>query len=235
MKAFILAAGRGERMLPLTKTCPKPLLKVNGRSLIAHQLSKLKLAGIDEVIINIAYLGHMIEDQLGDGSMLGVNVRYSREPEPLETGGAIAHALPSLGEAPFLLVNGDVWMDLDYDDFIARFHARGNDCLGYLAFVPNPSFHSKGDFGLSDTGLVLDRGRDGGDACKSLAFTFSGVSIVDPKLVANFPNKRRIFPLREAFTWAIEHKLLRAEVYDGVWLDVGTPARLRELEQRLRQ
>lgn len=230
MKAFVLAAGRGERMRPLTDHCPKPLLKAGGVALIERQLIKLRAAGIDEVVINTAYLGHMIEDYLGSRANLGIKIQYSKEPEPLETGGAIACALPLLGDAPFLLVNSDVWLEIDYAGVIARFFAAqaSAQSLAYLLLVNNPDHNSKGDFTLDKRGVVQVCSED-----TQSSFTFSGVSIVDPKLVADFPQKRRIFPLREAFYWAIERQTLHAEVCDAYWLDVGTPERLALLNAHL--
>lgn len=216
-------------MRPLTDDCPKPLLEVNGRPLIEHQVTRLAAAGITDIIINTAYLGHMIRSHLGNGRRFGVAIEYSAEPEPLETGGAIARALPLLGGQPFLLVNGDIWTDIDYARLLeqSRLRVKGRRALGLLVLVATPPFKSRGDFALAEGGTVLSA------TGVHATFTFSGVSILSPRLVSDYPRRRRIFPLGEVFAWAVGRRQLAGVLHEGYWLDVGTPARLQELRQYL--
>ncbi len=224
-KAFILAAGRGERMRPLTEHLPKPLLSVGAETLLDRQITKLVAAGIRDIIINTAYLGHLIAEHLGDGSQFGASIQVSCEASPLETAGAIAHASSMLGEDPFLLVNGDVWMDLDFGDLLDRAPELGAGA-GHLVFVDNPSHKSSGDF-------ALDNGRVRIPGASQESFTFSGVSILSPSLITAYPKCREAFPLREVFDWAIEDDRLTGELYKGYWLDVGTPERLEALRSHV--
>ncbi|WP_187407891.1 N-acetylmuramate alpha-1-phosphate uridylyltransferase MurU [Saccharophagus sp. K07] len=220
MKAMILAAGEGRRMRPLTLATPKPLLQVKGISLIEHHIRRLKAAGISEFVINIAYLGEQIRTALGDGSQWNVRIDYSAEPEPLETAGAILHALPLLGDQPFLLVNGDVWTDYPFARLIqAPIRKRG-----HLVLVENPAHKLTGDFSLDANNAIQEL--DG-----ETSFTFSGISVLTPSLIAEYPQKRAQFPLREIFSWAIQNRQLTGEFYEGVWCDVGTPERLQELNR----
>lgn len=230
MKAMILAAGLGNRMRPLTDHTPKPLLAVGGKPLIEYHLENLQSAGIREVIINLAYLGEKIRNHLGDGSAFGLEIVYSTEPEPLETGGAILHASEQLGDDPFLLINGDVWCDLDLSEFIALARQQAGK-LGHLLLVPNPAFHPRGDFALTDEGIILNTAVKSEDP----TFTFAGISYLTPALVNNYPAKRPKFPLVEAFRHAIGNGLLTGQVFDGGWSDVGTPERLQILDNQLRQ
>ncbi len=215
MKAMILAAGLGTRMRPLTNHIPKPMLKVAGLPLIEHQVRRLVAAGITDIVINHAYLGEQIEDYLKDGSELNCHIQYSQEEEPLETGGGIFKALPLLGDAPFLLVNGDVWLDLDYSELL-RTPLKG---LAYLLLVENPQFNPLGDFYLSED----DVSEFGGGA----AFTFSGISILHPELFSGC--KAGKFPLAPLLKKAMAQKKVSGELYSGYWLDVGTPERLQDL------
>jgi MurNAc alpha-1-phosphate uridylyltransferase len=222
MKAMILAAGLGTRMRPLTDRCPKPLLDVAGKPLIVWHLERLAAAGIEEVIINVSHLGHMIEARLGDGAQWGLSIRYSRESQPLETAGGVVQALPLLGERPFLLLNGDVWCDYPIPHLIGQSHAG----LAHLVLVTNPAHHPSGDFTLQD-GLVSPKGENG-------RHTFSGLSVMDPALFANWRERAgQAFPLREVLWPAMSVGQVTGEFYEGYWLDVGTPARLAELEVRL--
>lgn len=223
MKAMILAAGKGERMRPLTDALPKPLLPLVGKPLIVYHLEKLAAAGITDVIINIAYLGEKIRQTLGNGSQWGIHIIYSEEPEPLETGGALNHALDLLGADPFLLVNGDVWIDVDFSQLI---DVDLGDSLAHLVFVNNPSHNPSGDFAL-EKNLVVAKN------LSQLSYTFSGVALVHPQLIGNYPSKRHIFPLREVFGYFIEQRRISGMLYRGDWCDVGTPERLAELENRL--
>ena len=229
---MILAAGRGERMRPLTDTCPKPLLEVGGRSLLAWQLAALARAGIREVVINHAWLGARIVAALGDGSRYGVRIRYSDEDGvPLETAGGIIQALPLLGSEPFLVINGDIWTDFDY----ARPPLLDHAATASLILVPNPPQHPRGDFAL------LPRADGGSDILadpQRLAavdapprFTFSGIAVYRPEFFAALtPGRRPLLPLLRA---AAASGRVRGRLYRGLWSDVGTPERLYELDERL--
>lgn len=224
MKAMILAAGLGNRMRPLTDHLPKPLICVAGKPLIEYHLEKLSDAGITEVIINVAYLGEKIIQHLGDGSRWNLQIRYSHEQEPLETGGAIAKALPLLGNEPFLLINADVWCDIDFSWFVGQSLPPAGGAT--LLLVDNPSFHQQGDFGLGANGqIILDVPQK---------FTFAGISVVDPALIADYPERREKFPLVEALRYAINKNTLNGQYFTGYWSDVGTPLRLSEVESHLR-
>ena len=241
MKAMILAAGLGQRMRPLTDHTPKPLLPAGGKPLLVYHLEKLAQLGVSQVIINLAYLGEKIRTYVGDGSGFGLKVDYSQEPEPLETGGALLQAMPLLGDAPFLLLNGDVWCDLDLRQLIGPPLAQ--DQLGRLLLVPNPDFHPRGDFAINDQGIIL--GEAQGDTIKPQSdnlqsdnpqrFTYAGIALLKPTLVADYPHKRRKFPLVEAFRYAIARHQLTGQLHTGHWSDVGTPERLTELDTFLRR
>jgi N-acetyl-alpha-D-muramate 1-phosphate uridylyltransferase len=219
MKAMVLAAGRGERMRPLTDTVPKPLLRVGGRSLISWHLEALARAGFREVVVNLSWLGEQLRAALGDGSRFGVSIRYSDEgPVALETGGGILRALPLLGPGPFLVVSGDVWTDIDF----ARVHLEPG-ALAHLVLVANPPHHPRGDFGL-DAGYVVSR--------DSEPLTYANVGIYTADFFAGFADGR--FPLIQPLTRAIGAGLVRGELHRGQWCDVGTPQRLAELDLRLR-
>lgn len=220
MKAMVLAAGRGERMRPLTDREPKPLLRVGGKRLIEYHLECLRAGGFRQVVINTGWLGDMIEPVLGDGSRLGLSITYSHErPEPLETGGGIFKALPLLGNAPFLLVNGDVWSDIDYGA-LRRDPPEGS--LAHLVFVPNPPQHARGDFVL-ENGRVSDR--------EGVRYTYSGVGIYRPELFAGCQAGK--FPLAPLLRSAIAREALTGELHAGRWYDIGTPERLAALDAQL--
>jgi N-acetyl-alpha-D-muramate 1-phosphate uridylyltransferase len=220
MKAMILAAGRGERMRPITDRIPKPLVPVAGRPLIEYHLLALARAGFREIVINLAYRGSQIRDALADGSRLGVRIEYSDEgPEPIETGGGIFKALPLLGSGEFLVVNGDIWTDFDFATvrpLEAGAHAR-------LVMVPNPSHHkTRGDFGFDGDFLVES---------EMERYTYSGIGVYSPEFFAGCqPGK---FPLLPLLKRAIAARRLRGELYRGVWSDIGTPERLAALEATL--
>jgi MurNAc alpha-1-phosphate uridylyltransferase len=219
MKAMILAAGKGERMRPLTLHTPKPLVPVAGVPLIEYHLRALARAGFTEVVINHAWLGQQIEDHLGDGSRFALNIRYSAEAEPLETGGGIFKALALLGEDPFLLVNGDIWTDYDFTRLRAPLAG-----LAHLVLVDNPGHHGSGDFCL-DGGLVRDA--DGRDQ----TFTYSGISVLDPALFAGC--QAGAFKLAPLLRQAMASGQVSAEHHSGHWVDVGTLERLAEVERLL--
>lgn len=213
MKAFVLAAGRGERMRPLTDRQPKPLLPVAGKPLIEWHLEKLAAAGVREVVVNLGWLGAQIPAALGDGSRLGLRLSYSDEGWPaLETGGGIFRALPLLGEAPFLLVNGDVWTDYDFAPLLAR-GLVGTE-LAHLLLVPNPPQHPRGDFSLCE-GQV-------GEA--EPRFTYSGIALLHPQLFEGCADGA--FPLAPLLRRAMAQGRVSGALYPGQWSDIGTPERL---------
>jgi len=221
MKAMILAAGRGERMRPLTDTTPKPLLEVGGKPLIVWHLEALARAGIKDIVINHAWLGEQIEAALGDGQAYGVSIRYSPEsPAALETAGGIIQALPLLGDSPFLVINGDIWCDYPLADLVAR---PLTNMQAHLIMVDNPPQHPEGDFVLHD-GLLAPAGTP--------RLTFSGMGLYSPDLFAGLPQGRR--PLAPLLKTAMAQKKISGEHYSGQWFDVGTPARLQQLDSRLR-
>lgn len=219
MKVMLLAAGRGERMRPLTDEHPKPLLQVAGKPLVVWHLERLARAGFRDMVINVSWLGQQIVDALGDGSRYGVHIDWSREPWPaLETGGGLFNALPLLGDAPFLLVNSDVHTDIDF----ASLRVAPGD-LAQLVLVPNPPHHLQGDFWLDSKGRI---GAEGGER-----LTYSGISVLHPKLFADAQPGR--FPLLPWLLRAREAGRLGGQKHAGRWLDIGTPERLRELDAEL--
>lgn len=219
MKAMILAAGKGERMRPLTEHIPKPLLKVGGKALIKYQIERLVQAGITEIVINHAQHGEKIEALLGDGRAFGASIQYSREGEaPLETGGGVFKALPLLGSAPFLAVNADVFCDYPHSRLLTQPWG-----LAHLILVDNPSHHPEGDFALREGRVML-----GGVP----RLTFSGIGVYRPELFDECEMGR--FPLAAVIRRAVSFGLVTGEYYQGVWIDVGTPERLAELDKRLR-
>jgi len=217
MKAFILAAGRGERMRPLTDHTPKPLLMVRGKPLIEWHLEKLSVAGVREVVVNLGWLGERLRAALGDGSRFDLRITYSEEGWPaLETGGGLHRALPHLGDAPFLLVNGDVFTDLPFAPLLARGLAGG--ALAHLVLVPNPVQHPRGDFALVD-GQVVDA---------EPRLTYSGIAVLHPQLFAGCA--AGAFPLAPLLQRAMVAGRVSGERHEGLWSDVGTPERLQALQ-----
>ena len=216
MKAMILAAGRGERMRPLTDHTPKPLLLVGGKPLIVWHLERLSTLGFKEVVINHAYLGEQIEQALGNGSVWGLNIQYSPESIALETAGGIANALPLLGDTPFLVVNGDVFTDIHFDRL-----SLSSPNLAHLVMVDNPPQHPHGDFAVS-SGKVAEAG--------ARKLTFSGVGVYHPKLFVGIQRGQpaKLAPLLKA---AMSNGLVSGEYYQGVWHDIGTPERLHQLDE----
>ncbi|WP_069384604.1 N-acetylmuramate alpha-1-phosphate uridylyltransferase MurU [Halomonas caseinilytica] len=220
MKAMILAAGLGTRMRPLTDHCPKPLLEAGGKPLIVHHLERLAHAGIRELVINVSYRAEQIVDALGDGSAFGVSIAWSHETTPLETGGGIRQALPLLGDEPFLLVNGDVWCDLDPATLPSLL---GTD-LARLVLVDNPDHHRDGDFLLDANGRV----REG----PGPRLTYAGIAQLDPALVADrYEGAFALAPLLRA---AMADDRVTGHHHRGQWVDVGTPERLASLDRILR-
>lgn len=218
MKAMILAAGRGERMRPLTDTVPKPLLKVGQWNLIEHHLRSLARSGVREVVINLAHLAEQIRSALGDGHRYGVQITYSDEsPQALETGGGIRNALPLLGSTTFLVVNADLWTDYPLEP---RELAEGQ--LAHLVLVDNPPHHPRGDFHLEGD-RVLNEGEP--------RLTFSGIAYYRPELFAR--SGPGAFPLAPLIRTASDEGAVTGEHFRGEWMDVGTPERLEELRRRL--
>ena len=218
MKAMLLAAGRGERMRPLTDSMPKPLVPVGGRALIVWHLLALARAGVREVVINLSWLGAQLRDALGDGSKFGVRISWSDEgPVPLETGGGIFHALRLLGPEPFLVVNADIWTDIDFGRL-----ALEPDAHAHLVLIPNPPHHPRGDFGL-DGDRVVDR--------ETGRLTYSGVGVYSREFFAGCTAGR--FPLLPLLNRANAAGRARGEVHRGEWCDVGTAERLASLSARV--
>lgn len=225
MKAMILAAGLGKRMRPLTLETPKPLLTAGGKALIEHHLENLAAVGVQQVVINHAWLGHKIEAALGSGERWGLQIQYSAEGEPLETGGGIWRALPLLAlrdDERLLVINGDVYSDLSLCDLLSA--PLSESCLAHLVMVDNPEWHPQGDFLLQENGQLS--GTDG------RALTFAGISLLHRKL---FPQQVDVeaFPLAPLLRQAIEQGRASGYWHRGIWSDVGTPARLAELNQLL--
>lgn len=219
MKAIILAAGRGERMRPLTDLIPKPLLKVAGKMLIEYHLEKLSQCGIREIVINHAWLGAKIEQALGSGAQYGVSLHYSAEGEQaLETAGGIVKVLSWLGDEPFLAVNADIFTDFDFSRLPGHL-----DSLAHLVLVDNPEHHPQGDFVLNDSGKV--------QAGENHRLTFSGIGVYSPALF------RHLSPGVQALAPVLREAMARGEVtgeyYQGMWQDIGTPERLKLLNETM--
>jgi len=219
MQAMILAAGRGERMRPLTDHTPKPLLPAGSKPLIVYHIERLVAAGLRRIVINHAHLGHRIEAALDDGSRWGAEIRYSPESEALETGGGIFRALPLLDRRPFVVVNGDIWTDLE---FIRLRLSEG--LLAHLVLVDNPPHHPEGDFALAN-GRLSTQGTP--------RYTYSGIGIYHPDLFRGCSGGA--FPLAPLLRAAMERGLVSGEHYLGRWLDIGTPERLQVLDQMLKR
>lgn len=222
MKAMILAAGRGERLRPLTETVPKPLVEIAGQTLLGRHLERLARAGFARAVINVSHLAEQIMARFGDGSRAGIAIDWSRESEPLETAGGIAQAGALLGPDPFLLVNADIWCDYDFSrlkDFALG--AR----LSHLLLVPNPPQHPGGDFSLDGTVV--------GNA-PAPRYTYAGIAVLSPRLVAGVVagQKAQLAPLWRA---AAQRGEVTGELHAGYWSDVGTPERLSALEARLKK
>ncbi len=219
MRAMILAAGRGERLRPLTDTLPKPLLEVRGKPLIVWHLERLAAAGFREIVINVAHLGDLLMSTLGDGGRWGVSIAWSREVHALETAGGIANARALLGHAPFLAVNADVFCDYPFARLRAPAGLEGR--AGHLVMVPNPPFRPQGDFSLAS-------GKVGNEPAPR--YTYSGIAVFDPCVVDGIAagDKAPLAPLLRARAAAGQ---LGGELHTGLWSDVGTPERLAELNR----
>jgi MurNAc alpha-1-phosphate uridylyltransferase len=223
MKAMILAAGLGTRMRPLTDELPKPLLKAGDHSLIEYHILGLAAAGITDIVINLFYLGHKIEEAIGDGARYGVRIHYSPESARLETAGGVINALPMLGSDAFIVVNGDIWTDYSFAKLTGL--ALG-DSLARLVMVDNAEHHPEGDFVLQPNGYLSD----GSDA-RAKKLTFSGISVMHPKLFAGVPAGAQ--PLAPILRQAMTACRVQGERYDGRWWDIGTPTRLALLDEHL--
>jgi MurNAc alpha-1-phosphate uridylyltransferase len=225
MKAMILAAGYGKRLLPLTASQPKPMLEIAGKPLLQHHIEKLAAAGITDLVINTSWLAKQIEDYFGDGSEFGVTISWSRESVPLETGGGIAKALPLLGEQPFILINGDIWTDFSLSSI--KNMTLTKDQLGWLLMVENPSHNPQGDFALVN-GLLCCQAKP--------RFTFTGISLLSAQLFNTFQSadsSAATFPLRDLLRPAIEVQKISGAIHRGDWCDVGTPERYNQLNAAL--
>lgn len=225
MKAMILAAGYGERLRPLTETTPKPLLEVGGKPMIQYHVERLVAAGVREIVINTSWLGEKLEAFLGNGTRFGVRISWSRESEPLETGGGIRRALPHLGADPFLVINGDVWTDYPLEQLVQCNWPEDWDA--HLVLVPNPPFKATGDFAMTADGQVRypDNGASG--------YTFSGISVLRPEIFALYPAASECFALRDVLKTPVNANSVSAELYAGQWWDVGTLERLNMLNSLL--
>lgn len=214
MNAMILAAGRGERMMPLTKNTPKPLLKVRGITLIEHTILALKKANITKIVINTAYLGEQIQSYLGDGERFEVQITYSTEKTALETAGGIIQALPLLGKQPFVVINSDILCNYDLSKLTLP-----NASLAHLLLINNPAHNLNGDFGLTQNKITLENKK----------YTFAGIGIYHPDLFTPFlhnTKKLRLYPLLKI---ALSKKKLSGESYSGYWQDIGTAKRLSQV------
>lgn len=218
MKAMILAAGRGERMRPLTDHTPKPLLQVGHQRLIEYHIRNLAAAGITELVINHAHLGLQIEHFLGDGARYGVEISYSPEAKALETGGGIFNALHFFEDEAFVVVNGDIWCDYAFDQLPSL-----QNKFAHLILVENPPHNPAGDFALQ-SGAVQSEG--------DTKWTFSGISVLHPKLFA--ASQPGAFPLAPLLRQAMQKQQVGGELYRGQWFDIGTPERLQTLDLQLK-
>jgi N-acetyl-alpha-D-muramate 1-phosphate uridylyltransferase len=218
MRAMILAAGRGERMRPLTDVTPKPLLEVAGKALIVHQIEALESAGVDEIVINTGYLGEQIQYELGTGSMFGVDIVYSDEGEnTLETAGGIIQALPLLGDDPFIVTNADIYTDFDY-----QLLPEEPDFDAHLVLVNNPPHNPKGDF-VFENGRIIEQGAQ--------KLTYSGIAMFYPHFFENCTPGRA--PLAPLLHLATKTNRLGGQHYTGIWFDIGTPTRLKEINDSI--
>lgn len=216
---MILAAGTGTRLRPLTDTCPKPLICVNGTPLLVYHIEKLVHLGLNDIVINVSYLADKIIEYIGSGEKWGAKITYSHEPTPLEVGGGIFNALSLLGEEPFILVNGDIWTDYDFIKLPKKLTG-----LAHLVLVENPEHNMQGDFSLDAQGMIVDD--------PDLPnYTYAGIAVLHPKLFCSATPG--CFPLRPLLQDARKKNALTGEYYNGLWTDVGTVERLQNLENTL--
>ena len=222
MQVMLLAAGVGERMRPLTDHTPKPLLAVGGMPLLEHHIRRLAEAGLTEMVINVSHLAQQIMDYCGDGSRWGVSIAYSPEPEPLETAGGIINAMPLLGNLPFMVVNGDVWTDYPFAQ-MAAVDLSNNGCDAHLVLVDNPPQHPLGDFSLNGQGLLEIK------EPTAMGHTYAGLGLYSPTFFAGAAAGK--LAMRPLLDKAIPQGLVCGEYYGGEWADVGTPQRLKDLDE----
>ncbi|MDH3641747.1 MAG: nucleotidyltransferase family protein [Gammaproteobacteria bacterium] len=218
MKTMILAAGRGERLKPLTDTTPKPMLQVGGKPLIAHQLGWLAAAGLTEVVINLHHLGEQIERFCASGQAFGTNIRYSHETDLLETGGGVVNALPLLGEGWFVVLNGDIYTDFP---FASLPHSPPDWADIHLLLTPTPEFRDHGDFDYAD-GRVTARGE---------GFVYCGIAMLRAGLFKGLAVEP--FSLQQTFFRAVQDRAASAQIWDGYWTDIGSPSQLQAVNERL--
>ena len=225
MKAMILAAGRGRRLDPITANIPKPLIKVAEKPLLQYHIENLASIGINEIVINTCWLGDQIESYFGDGKSFGVNIKWSRESELLDTGGGIKKALPLLGSEPFLLISGDIWSNFPLDMLLKK--KLQPKIRAHLILIPNPNHNFKGDFTIDSQNIVGLRvpQRD--------TYTFSGISILDPKIFCSQKQFMKKFPLRDILAKEIAYNGVTGSIYYESWWDIGTPERLSALNKFL--
>lgn len=222
-RALVLSAGRGSRLRPLTDQIPKPLLEVGGQSLLRHHLQGLAGAGVQQVVVNLGWLGAQIREELGARPVAGLSVEFSDEGWPaLETGGGIAQALPKLGDAPFLVCNADVYTDYPHQRLVDRAQRLADGTLAHLILVPNPDHNPDGDFALGADGEVQEQGE---------RLTFSGMSVLHPQLLAG--HEGGAFPLAPWLRRAIARGRVTGECHRGLWSDVGTPERLAAIREKV--
>lgn len=217
MKAMILAAGRGERMRPLSDTIPKPLLRVGNEMLIERHMRRLAAINVKEIVVNVSYLAQQIQDAIGDGSAYGVHIEYSHEPQALEVGGGIFQALPLLGASPFILLSADIWTEYPLDTLPIV-----TDQLAHLVLVKNPPWHSEGDFGI-EQGYVIPKTQS------VERFTYANIGVISPALLKGYHAGK--FPLGPVLQQAATQKCLTAEVYAGEWHNIGTIELYRAAEK----
>jgi MurNAc alpha-1-phosphate uridylyltransferase len=227
-RALILAAGRGERLRPLTDTMPKPLLPAGGRPLVEWQVERLAAGGFRDLVVNHAHLGGMIEDALGDGRRFGVRIRYSPESPALETAGGIAKALALLGAAPFVVVSGDIHTDFDFASLLPRIESIERDpesCIAHFVLVDNPPWHAGGDMGLAAGRVAVEGGA---------RLTYGNIGVFDPGPFREIPpgTRLKLFPWMYRF---VEEGRVTGERYAGPWDNVGTAEQLAQLDRRLRR
>jgi MurNAc alpha-1-phosphate uridylyltransferase len=225
MKVMLLAAGVGERMRPLTNHTPKPLLEVGGMPLIEHHIRRLAAIGLHELVINVSHLGQQIMDYCGDGQRWGVSIAYSPESTPLETAGGIINALKLLGDSPFMVVNGDVWTDYPFGRLLHR-ELGANNNTAHLVFVDNPAQHPLGDYTIDASGTVCLKRPD------VMGYTYAGVGLYSPRFFSDQSQGK--LALRPLLDSAIEAGSIGGEYYAGEWVDVGTPGRLKTLDEMIR-
>lgn len=218
MKAMLLAAGRGQRLRPLTDHTPKPLLKVGSEALIVHHIKNLAQANIKDIVINLSHLGEKLADDLQDGSKWGVNIQYSKEDPILETGGGIKKALPLLGNDPFLVISADIFTDYPFEKLKHKVF-KG---LAHLVLVDNPPHHPMGDYALEQGYIAKTQGP---------FFNYGGIGIVHPQLFSESPEGA--FPVAKLFELHIPNKRITGEYYSGIWYNIGTMDQLKEVNDRV--